>query len=205
MSLRARVLIRLLESGQPQPIEVWPGTVLGHTSFHPDHGYVYEFEVEEFNRRARDLFIMKRAPGHEYIPMVLVECGSDNPDFVPRSQHETLKAENERLKEEIAELLVLKHSTLLPEAFPEGVTSEEPIAPPVIGGDEDTPTLTVDAIKAKMDERKWQTSTLAPELGVSKEALIQFIQDHEYDFHLAEKGGWINRGPKPKGPLDKAA
>jgi hypothetical protein len=190
MSLRTRVLIRLLEAGQTQPIEVHPGTVIGHTTFHPDYGYVYEMEVDEFNRRAKDLFIMRRAPGHEYIPRVVVECGADDPDFVSRADIDAMKAENDRLKEEIAELLAEKRSTLS-EAFPEGVTSEaEQVLPEPTATEEPTPYDYVGKIREHLTERKYRLNELATTLEILPSDLRTFIESDDSGF-VIESGGWV--------------
>lgn len=108
MPHQVRVLIRQPECGQQAPIETANGHVIGWTQWVEGYGYCYEFaSVDEFNKRAKELFDAQRPPGFQYIPHVIVECGSDEQPSdrlaLLEEANAALQAENQRLTEALAE------------------------------------------------------------------------------------------------------
>lgn len=222
MPHQVRVLIRLPETAQQTPIENGNGHVFGWTQQVGDLGYCYEFaSVDEFNRRAKELFETMRPPGHQYVPYVAVECGADEQpsdrlalleetNAALQGQIDKLTLERDQLSEQLT-VLARENSRLLDELTkPAEVltppAAEVPGSPPAqdvgegphVGITPETappPYPWAEKIDEKLAIQAHRLNQLAQALEVLPQDLRAFIESKGSGYYIDPKGAWVKKTP----------
>lgn len=216
MSTKVTVAIRQLEIGQSSPIEGVQCPNYGFTTLNlQDRVYELVMPVEEFNRRARDIFEKDMPPGFKYIPFVRVEVGADpeepeelkllrlaNPAL--QEQIDKVTLERDQLSKQLT--LLARENSRLTALIDRQANREDSresaaavVTPPTspVPDDAPLPFPWAEKIDEKLAIQAHRLNQLAQALEVLPQDLRAFIESKDSGYSIDPKGAWVKKKEAP--------